>query len=160
MFTCAGLLELHKRAYQSFESLLNHIAAMPAEALLRPLTGFGFETLRDTLVHLASAEDWWITTARAKPFVEWNKEAFSDIEALREALHGVEQRTREYLESLHDEQLTEPVTMSYEGGSFTTAPAWIILHMVTHGFHHKGQCAAMCRMLGSPTPDTDLGVGL
>jgi len=160
MFTCDGLLELHKRAHQSFGALINHIAVMPTEVLIKPLEGFGHRTLRDTLVHLAESEDWWISTAQGKEFVGWNKEAFSDIEALREALHGVEQRTREYLESLSDEQLLEPVELKYPGGSFTTAPAWIILHMVTHGFHHKGQAAAMCRALGSPTPDTDLSVGV
>ena len=36
------------------------------------------------------------------------------------------------------------------------SPAFILLHVVTHAFHHKGQIAAMFRLLGHPAPDTDL----
>jgi leucyl aminopeptidase len=35
-------------------------------------------------------------------------------------------------------------------------PAFILQHLCTHAFHHKGQIAAMCRILGHPLPDTDL----
>jgi uncharacterized damage-inducible protein DinB len=36
------------------------------------------------------------------------------------------------------------------------SPAFILLHVVTHTFHHKGQVVAMLRTLGYPAPDTDL----
>jgi uncharacterized damage-inducible protein DinB len=36
------------------------------------------------------------------------------------------------------------------------SPAFILLHVLTHACHHKGQIAAMFRLLGHPTPDTDL----
>jgi uncharacterized damage-inducible protein DinB len=36
------------------------------------------------------------------------------------------------------------------------SPAFILLHVITHTFHHKGQVVAMLRMLGYPAPDTDL----
>ena len=35
-------------------------------------------------------------------------------------------------------------------------PAFILLHVITHGFHHKGQIVAMLRLLGYPAPDTDM----
>jgi len=41
-------------------------------------------------------------------------------------------------------------------GGELRSPAFIILHIVTHAFHHKGQVAAMLRTLGYPAPDTDL----
>jgi uncharacterized damage-inducible protein DinB len=34
--------------------------------------------------------------------------------------------------------------------------AFILLRVVTHGFHHKGQIVAMLRLLGCPAPDTDM----
>jgi uncharacterized damage-inducible protein DinB len=157
MFTREGLLELHGRAWGSLRRLLDHIATMPGEVLLKPHEAFGQRTLRDTLVHVAESEDWWIATAQGRRFVVWSSE-FLELEKLREALRDVEQRTRDYLEGLSDEALTERVEFRYSGGSFETSPAWIILHMVTHGFHHKGQMASMCRMLGSPASDTDLDV--
>jgi uncharacterized damage-inducible protein DinB len=36
------------------------------------------------------------------------------------------------------------------------SPAFILLHVITHGFHHKGQLVAMLRLLGHPAPDTDI----
>jgi uncharacterized damage-inducible protein DinB len=35
-------------------------------------------------------------------------------------------------------------------------PACILLHVITHTFHHEGQVVAMLRWLGHPAPDTDL----
>jgi uncharacterized damage-inducible protein DinB len=35
----------------------------------------------------------------------------------------------------------------------------ILLHVITHTFHHKGQVVAMLRVLGHPAPDTDLQRG-
>src|SRR5580704_8560248 len=36
------------------------------------------------------------------------------------------------------------------------SPAFILHHVITHAYHHKGQVVAMCRLLGHPAPDTDL----
>jgi uncharacterized damage-inducible protein DinB len=36
------------------------------------------------------------------------------------------------------------------------SPVFILLHVLTHTFHHKGQVVAMLRTLGYPAPDTDL----
>ena len=36
------------------------------------------------------------------------------------------------------------------------SPAFILHHVFTHAFHHKGQSVAMLRLLGHPAPDTDL----
>ncbi|MHC4471761.1 MAG: DinB family protein [Planctomycetota bacterium] len=158
MFTREGLLELHGRGWKSLMRLLRHAATLPPDELLAPVDGFGHGTVRDTLVHIAESEDWWISTAQGKPSGEWNADEFGDMDPLRDAFHGVGRRTREYLEGLSDEALEEPVEMRHSGGSFQTAPAWIVLHMVTHAFHHKGQIASMCRALGHPAPDTDLDV--
>ena len=35
-------------------------------------------------------------------------------------------------------------------------PAFILNHVITHAFHHKGQVVAMFRLLGRPASDTDL----
>jgi uncharacterized damage-inducible protein DinB len=35
-------------------------------------------------------------------------------------------------------------------------PAFILCHIITHAFHHKGQVVAMFRLAGQPAGDTDL----
>jgi uncharacterized damage-inducible protein DinB len=32
----------------------------------------------------------------------------------------------------------------------------MVLHLMTHAYHHKGQTVAMCRLLGYPAPMTDM----
>jgi uncharacterized damage-inducible protein DinB len=41
-------------------------------------------------------------------------------------------------------------------GGELRSPAFIVLHVITHAFHHKGQIVAMLRIQGYPAPDTDL----
>jgi uncharacterized damage-inducible protein DinB len=41
-------------------------------------------------------------------------------------------------------------------GGELRSPAFILLHVITHAFHHKGQIVSMLRILGYPAPDTDL----
>ena len=65
--------------------------------------------------------------------------------------------TRTFLEALTAPELLEPRHIEFSaGGSIEISPARMLLHVVTHGFHHKGQAAAICRLLGYPTPETDL----
>ena len=34
-------------------------------------------------------------------------------------------------------------------------PALVFMRPFTHNYHHQGQVAAMCRLLGHPTPPLD-----
>jgi uncharacterized damage-inducible protein DinB len=58
---------------------------------------------------------------------------------------------------LSEEQLNTTLTKRpVDWGGKLRSPAFILLHVVTHAFHHKGQVVAMLRILGYPAPDTDL----
>ena len=62
-----------------------------------------------------------------------------------------------YLEGLTEEQLnTTLAERPVDWGGELRSPAFILLHVITHAFHHKGQVVAMLRILGYPAPDTDL----
>ncbi len=54
----------------------------------------------------------------------------------------------------------EPFTWTSPSGyAHTLTRRWLILHPITHEFHHKGQALALARVLGHPhpgNPDTDL----
>jgi uncharacterized damage-inducible protein DinB len=65
--------------------------------------------------------------------------------------------TRAYLETLGEGQLNTTLAKRPEGWfGELRSPAFILLHVITHTFHHKGQVVAMLRALGHPAPDTDL----
>ena len=158
MFTRDAMLEQHRRAHQSYSRLLDHVATLPVEALMEPLEGFGLPLLRNQLLHIADSEAFWISMLEGQVFEGWDYVAFSDVAAMRKAFAIVAQATRAYMSSLTDADLNAQKVLAFDDGSLTTTPALVLSHIITHGFHHKGQVVAMCRRLGHPAPCTDFDV--
>jgi len=76
---------------------------------------------------------------------------------LRASKDRIREATRTYLGDLTEEQLnTTLAARPADWGGELRPPAFILLHVITHAFHHKGQIVAMLRILGYPAPDTDL----
>jgi uncharacterized damage-inducible protein DinB len=79
------------------------------------------------------------------------------MEALLAAKHRIRAATRTFLGNLTEEQLNTTLTKRpVDWGGELRSPAFIVLHVITHAFHHKGQIVAMLRVIGYPAPDTDL----
>ncbi len=80
------------------------------------------------------------------------------VQALRRAFAQVDVTVLQALDSFTD--LDAPFTWtSPSGRDVTLSRRWLILHPITHEFHHKGQALALARVLGYPhpgKPDTDL----
>jgi len=82
------------------------------------------------------------------------------MDTLQDCKERVRNDTRTYLEALTESQLNTTLSGRPEGWSGELrSPAFILLHVITHTFHHKGQTVAMLRTLGHPAPDTDLQRG-
>lgn len=155
MFGKDALLEQHRRAHLSYCRLLDHIATLPVAALMEPLNGFGLPLLRDQLLHMADSEAFWIRKLKGLEFTGWDYVAYSDVPAMREAFAKVAAATRDYISSLTDRELNAQQALAFDDGSLNTTPALVLSHVITHGFHHKGQVVAMCRQLGYPAPCSD-----
>ena len=158
MHTLAGIGDLHRRCYLSYDALLNHLATLPGGALSEKLELLGWQTILKTLQHMADSEEFWIAWLQAGDMPTVAGHDIATLQQARERFATVAASTRAFLESLSDTQLNAPLTLRYEGGSFDTTPALALLHMATHGFHHKGTIASACRLLGHAAPDTDLNV--
>lgn len=161
MFTVEGLLTFHGWAQGSYRVLFDHAATLPGEAFVKELEGFGFPSVRDQLAHLTECEDFWMSKVSGREFERWDYASFDDAAAIWAAYAPVAERTREFLSRLTPAQLLEPREVRFSrGGSERIAPGPILHHVITHGFHHKGQAVAMCRLLGYPAPETDLNLEL
>ena len=56
-----------------------------------------------------------------------------------------------------DERAREPVAYSTMEGTPWRQPIWqVLLHVVNHGTHHRGQVSGFLRTLGHTPPVTDL----
>ena len=160
MYTTVGLTDLHRRTQHCFKVLLDHLDRFPADKLTEPLEGFGFPTLKEQFLHIIGAEHFWLGMLKGKPGQRWKDDEVQTVSALRDLLGRVAGETMDYLAELDDEALNQRIELVFPDGSFHSTPGLVMVHVVTHGFHHKGQIAAMCRILGHPTDDTDLVIGV
>ena len=160
MFTKAGILQLHAATHESLDILLTRIATVPDNLLRQPLEGFGFPTVWRQLVHILTVEENWVHDLQFKPFDGWSEEDCPTLAALLAEKSRIRDETRAYLDGLTETQLNTTLPSRPEGWSGELrSPAFILLHVITHTFHHKGQVVAMFRTLGHPAPDTDLQRG-
>lgn len=157
MFTRAAITELHAITHERLDVLLSHVSTVPAELWRKPISGFGHPSVWKQLVHILTCEEGWVHDLQNQPFVCWYSEDCPTMAALRASTDRIREATRTYLENLTEERLNtnieeRPADWAYE----LRSPAFILLHVITHTFHHKGQVVAMLRILGYPAPDTDL----
>lgn len=157
LFSRAGLLMLHERTHEQLALILRHVGTMPVDAFTREVTGFGFACLRDQLVHIVHCEQGWMHRVQDRLWTRRPREEFRTADTVEAARQQVAQETRELLERLSEEQLNARLAAQpSEWGGTLRSPAFILLHTITHTYHHKGQVAAMCRLLGAPAPESDL----
>jgi uncharacterized damage-inducible protein DinB len=157
MFNKEGILELHATTHERLELLFRHVATVPEELQCKSIPGFGHPSIRKQLVHILSCEEGWMHDLQYKPFNGWTEDDCPALADLMTAQKRIQAETRDYLAGLTEEQFnTELTTRPADWGGDLRSPAFILLHVITHAFHHKGQIVAMLRILGYPAPDTDL----
>jgi uncharacterized damage-inducible protein DinB len=157
MFSKAGMVELHATMHERLDLLLRHVATVPEELSHKPISGFGRPSVWQQLEHILTCEEGWIHALQNKPFQDWSAEDCPTMAELRASRDRIREATRTYLGNLTEEQLnTTLAERPADWGGELRTPAFILLHVITHAFHHKGQIVAMLRILGYPAPDTDL----
>jgi uncharacterized damage-inducible protein DinB len=157
MFTKAGIVELHATTHERLDLLLRHVATVPDELCHKPVSGFGHPSVWQQLVHILACEEGWVHALQNEPFRDWYAEECPTMPALRASKDRIREATGTYLGKLREEQLnTTLAARPADWGGELRTPAFILLHVITHAFHHKGQIVAMLRILGYPAPDTDL----
>ena len=157
MFTKAGIIELHTTMHERLDLLLNHVATVPDELCHRSISGFGHPSVWEQLVHILTCEEGWVHDLQNEPFAGWGAQDCPTMAALQVSKERIQEATRTYMGNLSEEQLN--TTLAHrpaDWGGELRSPAFIVLHVITHAFHHKGQIVAMLRILGHPAPDTDM----
>jgi uncharacterized damage-inducible protein DinB len=137
--------------------VLDWLEGLPEGAFDVKREEFAYGSLSAIYTHVAGCYLWWIGAVGFGR--EWHGEPeVKDARGVREAFSVVDAMVEEALEMWED--WDEPfVYTSPRGWTDTFTRRWLILHPVTHEFHHKGQALALARVLGHPhpgKPDTDL----
>lgn len=130
-------------------------AALTPEELTRDFRSADKHVL-GTLVHVYAADRVWlrrIQGAPAAPFLEPDTDMHLSV--LQRDWPAVLERWQAWAAALDDARGLAHY-QDLQGRAHAT-PLWqIVLHVVNHGTHHRGQAAAMIRAMGHTPPPLDL----
>ena len=136
--------------------ILNSVAPLRTEELTRHLGG-SFTSLRDTLVHIMSAE--WIWLRRWKgvsPRAMLEAAEFADIDAVRARWSEIETEQMAFVQEVTNESLHEIITYTNTRNQTWRYPlGQMMQHLVNHSTYHRGQITNFLRQLGAQPVATD-----
>ncbi len=130
-----------------------YITSLPQKQFTQPVS-YSQGTVRNQIVHLMSADDYWFSGLRGVSRPEpLNPADFDDRNALRAEWDTIEQRMRDYLATVRDDMLFgRPFTDGEDGD----LPLWMaLLHVVNHGTDHRAQILRLLNDLGLDTGPQD-----
>ncbi len=148
------LLELLDYQHWATIKTLDSVANLSEEQLHRDL-GSSFKSVFETLVHVYGADRAWLGRLEGQSPSRPNPNDYPSLEALREAWETVLDGWKPTVSKLENPKL-EVHYKSYDGAPFTNSLEQIVKQVVNHGTYHRGQVAAMQRMLGGEAVGTDL----
>lgn len=151
------LRHLYDYHYWANKKLLTAAKQLTPDEFTRTVAG-SYGSVRNTLVHMLSAEWGWLDRCGGHPRGEkLNAENYPTLESVVAAWDAVEGYMREFLRPLTDADLARPVSFGFKPGEEHSKPAGHLLHHgANHAVHHRGQVALLIRMLGYTPGNFDL----
>ncbi|MBV9769977.1 MAG: DinB family protein [Bryobacterales bacterium] len=136
--------------------MLDEAAKLSFEELTRDFKTAD-KTVLDTLVHIYAADRIWLTRVMAEPratFVDPEDRDLSLLQIEWPALHA---RWKFWLRDFRDEDVLRVISYKDTKGRAYSQPIWqILLHVVNHGTHHRGQISGFLRAMDRTPPPLDL----
>ena len=136
--------------------LLEWLGTLPNEIFSAKREDFAYGSLSAIYSHIADCYWHWAgAVGLSLPAAE---RSVKTVDELRDYFAQVDDMV---LRAIHSfEEWDEALSYTASSGRVEmVSRRWLILHPVTHEFHHKGQALALARVLGQPhpgMPDTDL----
>ena len=110
-----------------------------------------------TLVHIFAADRAWYHRVQGTPRATFIDAADRTLPALLNAWPTYHQKSQQQMTTETDESIQRIVTFTDLKGKQHQQPFWqIVLHMVNHGSHHRGQVSGFIRSMGKVPPQLDL----
>jgi len=151
-----ALRDLHERGHRTLSALLAHCRELAADEIDRELPGFGYPTIRLQLHHVLGGERYWIGVLQERMDAEDDSLDYPTIESLERLREQVFATTEAYLKGASNEELNAPrLMMTWGNRERTLTPAHVFVRTLAHIYHHAGQVAALCRLLGKPCRSLD-----
>jgi uncharacterized damage-inducible protein DinB len=157
MLVSAETLRIHLN-YTAWAAtrLLDAAAQLSSEELQRDF-GTADKSVVGTLAHVFAADRVWICRVRVDAPAKFLTDEERDLSLLQREWPAVLRSWQEWVADLTDENVTQVVSYYDSKGNAWTTPCWkIVLHVVNHGTHHRGQVSGFLRAMGHKPPPLDL----
>ena len=136
--------------------LLESAAKLSPEELTRDF-GTADKSVVGTLAHVFAADRVWVARVQGKPPAKFITDEDRDLELMRREWPEVLQAWQQWAAQLRDQNVVEVASYHDLKGNAWTTPWWkIVLHVVNHGTHHRGQVSGFMRTMGHQPPPLDL----
>jgi len=155
--TVADLQRAFDYNYWANEKLFAVLRQLTPEQFTQPVAG-SYGSVRNTLVHVMSAEWGWIDrgggTPRGPALVATD---YPTVEALIDRWRQVESYMRAFLATLNEQDIDNVREFSLAQGTTHSLRLGEMLHHAgVHGVHHRGQVSLLLRALGHAPGNFDI----
>lgn len=139
------------------DKLMSVIERLAPEEFTREIAG-GMGSIRNTLVHIMSAESGWLARCGGpERGPRLNPQDFPTQASVKDATKQIDQQVIEFLASLSDEDVQRKINYSSDDhDNLEMRLGEMMEHAANHGVHHRGQVSLMLRMLGHEPEEIDL----
>lgn len=139
--------------YWARDRMLDALDRLTPEQYTRDL-GSSFPSLRDTAVHLLSAERIWLSRWQGdSPGSHVAPADVPDVAALRTAWTATEAALRGFLAGRGADGIGEPIAYhNFTGAQGRQRFSEMLQHVVNHASYHRGQVTTLLRQLGAAPP--------
>lgn len=112
--------------------------------------GASFGSVRDTLVHLVSAQRVWLDRCRHLPTPQALQPGdFPDVAALRSAWERIDEEMRTFVASVDEAALSSMVRYINSAGVPNAYMLWqVLIHQANHAMQHRSEVAMLLTSYG------------
>ena len=151
------LRELFDYSYWANRKLFDVLAWVTPEEFTQTIGG-SYGSIRNTLVHIVSAEAGWMERCGGpKRGPRLSPADFPTLNSVIRIWNKVEVNMRRLLSDLSDEDLERKVEFSFDPSrQYSMSIGEMLHHAALHGVHHRGQVALLLRVLGYVPGNVDI----
>jgi uncharacterized damage-inducible protein DinB len=138
------------------QRLLDAASELTEEELNRDF-GSSEHSVLGTLVHVFAADRVWLYRLAGGENPGFVSDADRNLAVLQNDWPAIYERWRIWAAKLPDEGAQAPLDYRDMKGNPYRQPVWqLVMHVVNHGTHHRGQASGFLRAMGKVPPPIDL----
>jgi len=140
------------------QRLLEEANKLPAEELARDFSTAD-RSVVETLAHVFAADRVWLARVQGTPRASFIEDRDRELATLNKEWPEIQQSWKQLLAGMSDQDIQKVVEFKDLKGNPNQQPLWkIVMHLVNHGTHHRGQVSGFLRAMGHTPPAIDLMV--